>query len=106
MKSETLIRLFALAAVIIHAAIVPPLWANEPTEWTFGWHKSEVTGLAFTPDGTKLITTSLRDDRISRIVAGEDQANATGDSAGAVTDARSHAVVLPLLLSAYKPVLS
>jgi WD40 repeat protein len=89
-----LARLFVMAVIIIQAETFYQVRADEPQEWTFAWHKSEVTGLAFTPDGTKLITTSLRDDRISRIVSGEDQANLTGDSAGVVTGARSHAVAV------------
>lgn len=94
MNTATLIRLAALSAVMIQAAILPQLGADEPQNWTFTWHTSEVTDLAFTPDGTKLITTSLRDDRISWIVSGEDHATSTGDSAGVVTGARSHTVAV------------
>ena len=57
-------------------------------------HKSEVTGLAFTPDGTRIFSTSLRDDRISTIVPAEAASSSIGDSIGAITGARSHAVAI------------
>lgn len=61
-------------------------------EWTFSWHASEVTGLAITPDGHRIVSTSLRDDRISRVVA--DGTDEVGASIGKVTGARSHAVAI------------
>lgn len=78
------------------AAVIPASLTTEPAraedEWTFSWHASEITGLAITTDGRRLISTSLRDDRISRVVAaGTDR---IGSSIGQVTGARSHAVAV------------
>jgi WD40 repeat protein len=60
----------------------------------FSWHKRQVTGLAFTPDGTRLVSTSLSDDRISTMVPEEGASSSIGDSVGAITGARSHAVAI------------
>ncbi len=73
------------------------LWATPAIgadEWTFSWHASEVTGLAFTPDGTELISTSLRDDRRSRMVPGKNPSEAIGEALGKIAGTRSHAVTV------------
>lgn len=67
---------------------------NAADDWTFSWHTSEVTDLAFTPDGAKLISTSLRDDRISRVVPDERTSQSVGDYVGMLTGTRSHAVAI------------
>lgn len=95
MQGAVLIRL--LAIVSFPAAYWPflsPVRADEPHEQTFSWHKAEVTGLAFFPDGSKLVSTSLRDDRISTIVPDEGASSSIGDSVGAITGTRSHAVAI------------
>lgn len=68
--------------------------ADEPPVHVFSWHKSEVTGLAFTPDGTRLVSTSLSDDRISTMVPDEGSSSSIGDFVGTITGARSHAVAI------------
>jgi WD40 repeat protein len=95
MQTDFLLRLSLMAAVFYAShQLADPLRADEPQDWTFSWHKAEVTGLAFIPDGTKLISTSLRDDRISTVVAGEKQTELIGDAVGKITGARSHAVAV------------
>lgn len=71
-----------------------PVQADEPQVRVFSWHSTEVTGLAFVPNGTRLISTSLRDDRISTIVPSEGSPGSFGDSVGTVTGSRSHAVTV------------
>ena len=63
-------------------------------EWTFSWHSSEVTDLAFTPDGTKLVSTSLTGDRISRMTSGNQPDQPIGSKVGEITGKRSHAVAI------------
>lgn len=79
-----------LAALVTVSLTTEP--ARAENEWAFSWHASEITGLALTPDGRRLISTSLRDDRISQMVAGG--TDGIGSSIGKVTGARSHAVAV------------
>lgn len=87
------IRMHLLIWALV-AAAPRVLQADDPPVRVLSLHKSEVTGLAFVPDGTRLISTSLRDDRISTIVPPEATSNSIGDSARAITGARSHAVAI------------
>lgn len=93
---RTSIRTWLVAIIFTasHAGTFCHVRADEPQAWTFAWHSSEVTGLAFTPDDTRLLTTSLRDDRISKIVASTDSDSSIGASVGKMTGARSHAVAV------------
>ncbi|MCM2372331.1 WD40 repeat domain-containing protein [Aporhodopirellula aestuarii] len=58
------------------------------------WHTSEVTGLIFTPDGVRLISTSLRNDRVSKVVPGENSLESIDGAAGKITGVRSHAIAI------------
>ena len=82
----------SLLAFIIPAQSPSHLHADEFTGQEIALHKSEVTGLAITLDGTKLISTSLRDDRVSTIRMGKEPSIA--DDGGVITGARSHAVAI------------
>eukprot|EP00913_Durusdinium_trenchii_P013417 g12598.t1 len=59
---------------------------------SFTWHSSEVTGLAISPDGRQLASTSLKDDRVSRARPGKNDKQAVGTILGRLTGNRSHAV--------------
>ena len=85
-------HLLMLAFVTAFAAASRLVQADDPPERVLSLHKSLVTRLAFTPDGTRLISTSLSDDRISTMVPDEGASSSIGDSVGAITGARSHAV--------------
>ena len=88
----SILRLFVIVAVFSAFHQSPfLLQADEPQGQSFSWHKSEVTGLAFVPDGTRLISTSLRNDGISTSVVGEGASKSIGDAVGEITEARSHA---------------
>ena len=88
------VHLLILALVTAFAAASRVVQADDPPVRVLSLHKSEVTGLAFVSDGTQLISTSLRDDRISVIVPDEGASSSIGDSVGAITGARSHAVAI------------
>ena len=87
-------HLLILGVVTAFAAASRVVQADDPTVRVLSLHKSEVTGLAFTPDGTRLVSTSLSDDRISTMVPDEGTTSSIGDSVGAITGARSHAVAI------------
>lgn len=85
-------RQITLLLVCVAAFSLTTSSVRAQNECTFSWHASEVTGLAFTPDGHRVVSVSLRDDRISQVVA--DGKEEIGASIGNVTGARSHAVAI------------
>ena len=91
---KTTIRLLALALFAAFTQASRRVEADDPPVRVLSLHKSLVTGLAFTPDGTRLVSTSLSDDRISTMVPDEGTSSSIGDSVGAITGARSHAVAI------------
>ena len=90
----TTIRLLTMALFATFSQATRQVQAEEPPVQVFSWHKKEVTALAFTPDGTQLVSTSLSDDRISTMVPGEGASSSIGDFVGTITGARSHAVAI------------
>ena len=91
----SILHLFLLVTVFAAPHQSPsPRQEDEPQDWVFSWHKSAVSGLAFIPDGNRLISTSLRDDRISTIFASEGSSELIGGAVGKITGARSHAVAV------------
>ena len=89
MKSK--IALYSTTVLMI-AAVSSSAEAEE--HWTFDWHASEVTDLAFSTNGHLLYTTSLRGDRISQMkVAGKAMTD-FGTAVGKLTGKRSHAVAV------------
>lgn len=87
-KTATTFALFQLVFSLSAIAVI----AQE--DRVFAWHQSEVTDLAFSPDGNRLYSTSLRDDRISRMTTRDDSETIFGGSLGTITGTRSHAVAV------------
>ena len=85
-------RLFLVLYLTLYCHWAPTSLFGD--EWAFSWHSAEVTDVAFSPDGSKLISTSLKDDHVSWLVAGENPARQIGDAVGKITGARSHAVAI------------
>lgn len=91
---KTTIRLLALALFATVTQASRRVEADDPPLRVLSLHKELLTGLALTPDGTRLISTSLSGDRISTIVPDERASNSIGDFVGTITGARSHAVAI------------
>ena len=87
-------HLLILALVTAFTAASRVGQADDPPVRVLSLHKNLLTGLAFTPDGTRLVSTSLSDDRISTIVPDDGASSSIGDSVGAITGIRSHAVAI------------
>lgn len=98
-KASVMHRKRRFTLVLFAVLAVPHAWeqripAEEPPRQTFARFDSEVTDLAFLPDGRRLIVTSLRNDRILSVVQDRGSPGLTADAPNSVTGARSHAVAI------------